>query len=201
MEKFAATEIEIHELIKKRWSPRAFSTKKIEKKSLIKILDAARWSASCFNEQPWRFIVGMKDQDKKWQNIYDVLAEGNQIWCKNAPILMLLVTKKTFTHNQKPNQWSDYDLGQAAAYISIQALTENIFVHQMGGFSASKARELFSIPEDFEPKTAMALGYPGHPDMLPDDLKKSELAPRKRRKLNELVLSQQWGQDFDIISD
>ena len=193
MEKPAITTLKIHKLIQRRWSPRAFSTEKLKKESLYRIIEAARWSASCFNEQPWRFILGTKDENESWDKIYSFLSERNQIWCKNVPVLILFVAKRTFSHNQKPNQGAEYDLGQSAAYVSMQAISEDIFVHQMAGFDASKAKEIFQIPDDFEPKTVMALGYRGDPNLLPDDFKRSEFGERKRKNLDDLLFTDKWG--------
>ncbi len=194
--KEAQTSIKIHPLIKQRWSPRAFSEKPVEEEKLTSLFEAARWSASCFNEQPWRFVVGIKGKGSSYQRIFDCLAEGNQLWCQYAPVLILLCAKKTFTHNQKDNKWAFYDLGQAAAYISFQAMAEGLYVHQMAGFDPQKARNAFNIPDDFVPFTVMALGYLGDPDILPDNLKKSELGSRQRIPMKEIVFSENWGQPF-----
>lgn len=197
MNKEAAASVEIHDLIKKRWSPRAFSSKPVETEKLQRLFEAARWSASCFNEQPWRFILGLKDRGQAYKKIFETLAEGNKIWCRNVPVLVLLIAKKTFSHNGKANLWHQYDLGQAAAYLSLQATAEGLYVHQMAGFNPSKARELFSIPDDFEPFTVMAIGYLGQPDQLPDDLKEMETAARTRMQSNKFVFSEIWGKEFN----
>lgn len=199
MNKPANTSLNIMDEIKERWSPRAFSTKVVEPEKLEKIFEAAHWSASCFNEQPWRFLVGIRNQDAAWQKIFDCLADGNQIWCKPAPVLALLIYKKTFTHNNRTNSWAAYDLGQSAAYICIQAAAEDLYVHQMAGFDPEKARKAFNIPDEFEIKTAMAIGYYGDADALPDELKKSELGPRSRKKLSDLVFSGEWEKMAEFI--
>lgn len=188
MDKEAQTGLKILEIIKKRWSPRAFSDRAVEEDKLERIFEAARWSASCFNEQPWRFIVGIKGQDEKYRKIFDTLAEGNQVWCKSLPVLLIIVGKKTFSGNDKPNQWYSYDCGQAAAYISMQAMTEGLYVHQMAGFNAARVRTAFNLPDDLDPVTAMAVGYIGDPETLPDDLKKMELSKRVRRPYKDLFI-------------
>ena len=188
MEKNANTDLNIHPLIKKRWSPRAFSPRIIEKAKLERIIEAARWSPSCFNEQPWRFIMGIKGENSIYDKIYSTLAEGNQVWAKQVPCLILIIVKVAFTHNGKPNKWSEYDCGQAAAYMSIQALEDNIYVHQMAGFDRRKAKNVFKISDEFEPIVVMAAGYIGDAKQLPDDLKKMELSPRKRLPVNDLVI-------------
>jgi nitroreductase len=188
MNKYADTNLAIHPLIKKRWSPRSFSSAPIEKEKLERIIESARWSASCYNEQPWRFIIGLKQDDSVYDKIFACLAEGNQVWAKNAPCLVLILMKKTFTHNNKQNKWAKYDCGQAAAYMSLQALEDNLYVHQMAGFDQEKVKELFQISDELEPITAMVIGYQGAANILPDNLKKMEMAPRKRLRLEEIIL-------------
>ncbi len=188
MDKEAQTDLQINELIRKRWSPRAFSEKNVDQEKLERIFEAARWSASCFNEQPWRFIVGVKGQDEKYRKLFDTLAEGNQVWCKSVPVLLIIAGKKTFSINGKPNQWYSYDCGQAAAYISMQAMTEGLYVHQMAGFNAAKVRTAFSLSDDLNPVTAMAIGYIGDPETLPDNLKKTELSKRERRPYKDMFI-------------
>lgn len=188
MDKTASTNMNLNLLIKKRWSPRAFSNKIPTLEDIGTILEAGRWSASCNNEQPWRFLVGIKNKNEFYQKIFDVLAEGNQVWTKLAPVLILLYAKKTFSRNEKPNNWAEYDTGQAAAHMSIQAMDLNIYVHQMAGFDPDAASKLIRSEEDLVPMAAMALGYLGNPEQLPDGLKKAELSIRKRKNLDEIVL-------------
>lgn len=197
--KIAKTDIPIFDLFKERWSPRSFRNQPLEHDKLIRIFEAARWSASSFNEQPWRFVIGEQGKGESYNKIFSTLAEGNKVWCKHAPFLMLIIAKQTFSHNGKPNHHAIYDCGQAAAYISMQALKEGIYVHQMAGFSVAKARKLFEIPEDFLPVTAMAAGYPGEPEILPENLQKSETAPRNRRDLATLVFGNIWSRPADIF--
>ena len=189
MDKTASTNMNLNTLIKKRWSPRAFSDKIPTLEDIGTILDAGRWSASCNNEQPWRFLVGIKNKNEFYQNIFDVLAEGNQVWTKSAPVLILLYAKKTFSRNDKPNNWAEYDTGQAAAHMSIQSMDLDIYVHQMAGFDPDAASKLISSEEDLVPMAAMALGYLGNPEQLPDGLKKAEQSERKRKNLDEIVLN------------
>ncbi|MEJ2054834.1 MAG: nitroreductase family protein [Calditrichaceae bacterium] len=199
MKKPADTTLPLMNEIKNRWSPRAFDTHPVEPEKLERIFEAARWSASCFNEQPWRFIVGLKEQDDAWDKIYHCLTETNKIWCKSVPVLILLVAKNSFSHNDRLNKWAVYDLGQSAAYICMQATAEGLYVHQMAGFDAEEARSAFSVPDNFEIKTAMAVGYFGDPENLPDKLKKSELSKRSRKEIPEIVYSGAWGSPVKFI--
>lgn len=191
MNKKAKTSVPILDLLESRWSPRAFSPKAVEKEKLIALFEAARWSASCFNEQPWRFIVGQKENET-FKKIFATLADGNQVWCKDVPVLVAMVGKSTFSHNDKPNKWYRYDLGQSAAYISVQAMALGLYVHQMAGFEADQLKDSFSIPENFEAHTVLAIGYIGNADQLSADLRRTELAERKRRALPDLLFHERW---------
>lgn len=193
--KKAKTEYDIHDLIKNRWSPRAFADKAVEKDQLLKLFDAARWAASSFNEQPWRFIVGIKGEES-YLKVRETLVEFNRDWSATAPVLLLAIGKKTFSKNGKPNKHSFYDTGQAMANFALQATADGLHIHQMAGFSAHKAIELFNIPDDFEPIAACALGYKGDPDQLDEKNKKSELSERSRKPLEEIVFEEEWGVRF-----
>lgn len=199
MEHPLPTDLLLQPLLLKRYSPRAFSDKAVDKQILHRIFEAARWSASCNNEQSWRFIVGMKNRGDTYQKIYDCLLDGNKRWVKYAPVLMLICSAKEFSYNHSNNPWHLYDAGQAAVHITIQALHEGIQVHQMAGFYPQKATDSFAIPPEFTVATIMALGYAGDPAMLDDDLKAKEIAPRIRKPLSDIVFSGNWGNPCDCI--
>jgi len=196
MDKPANTLLNIHPIIKKRWSPRAFSGKKVDKAVLQRIFEAARWAPSSFNEQPWRFIVGVKGDDT-WLKLYECMVEFNQKWAGKAPVLILSVGN-TLSSKGTENQVYQYDVGQSMAYITFQAETEGLVVHQMGGFSKENATELFSIPEDHAPLTMMAIGYQDAPETLPADFEKMEKTPRERKAIGELVFAERFGQAFEL---
>ena len=178
----------LHEIIRKRWSPRAFSDKDVSSADLTTLLEAAHWAASSFNEQPWRFIVGRRG-DATYTRIYDTLVPFNQDWAKSAPILILTAGKKTFSHNGSPNYYGLHDTGAATATLAIQAAAMGLHTHSMAGFSHDKARATFNIPEDFDIGAVTAVGYFGDPDSLADDLKKQETSSRTRKPLSEVVFS------------
>ncbi|MDD1610773.1 MAG: nitroreductase family protein [Methylococcaceae bacterium] len=195
----AITSVKIHDLIEARWSPRAFDPNKpVSHDNLLALLEAARWAPSCYNDQPWRFIVCNKNTDAdSWQNALTTLAERNQLWAKNAPILILSVAMAKFNHNDKPNRWAMYDTGAAAANLCLQATALGLIVHQMGGFDAEKAHERFHIPSDCTPMAMMAVGYQGNIDVLDEDFKAIELAERSRVALYERFYAGRWGKDIE----
>ncbi len=195
----ATTRVKIHDIIEARWSPRAFdSNKPVSHEQLCALLEAARWAPSCFNDQPWRFIVCAKATDESgWQNAFTSLVEKNRLWAKNSPVLILAVAMENFGHNGKPNRWAMYDTGAASACLCLQASAMGLIVHQMGGFDADKTRDLFKLPDDCTPMSMMAVGYQADADTLDDDFKAAELAERVRAPLEERFFWGQWGVTFD----
>jgi nitroreductase len=185
--KQAPSESGILEVIRKRWSPRAYSDKPVSAHDLKLLFEAARWAPSSNNEQPWRFLVGRRG-DGAYEKISDSLVEFNKTWAKNAPVLMLSVAKKTFA-NGKPNHHAWHDTGAATAFLSLQAVALGLHTHSMAGFEPETARAFFAIPSDYEPCAVTAIGYFGEPSKLPDSLRQKEEAPRERKPLNAFVWS------------
>jgi len=186
------TNYEIHDLLKNRWSPRAFSSQPVEPEKLRSLFEAARWSPSGGNSQPWAYVVATKENPAH-QKLVQTLMGFNTVWAENAPVLVLTLA---YLNPQRPggNHYGYYDLGQAVAHLSIQAAELGLHVHQMAGFDGQKARELFEIPADYVPTTVVALGYLGNAEDLPEELRQREAAPRTRKPLDEFVFSGQWGE-------
>jgi nitroreductase len=198
MNKTAKTSAPINGLAQSRWSPRAFLDKPVEPEKLRSLFEAARWSASGGNEQPWRFIVGV-NRDETWQKIFESLDEGNKIWNEKVPVLILAIGYTISSWDGNISGYYHYDTGQAVAHLSVEAMNQGLHVHQMGGFSAEKARELFSIPENCQPLTAIAAGYIGDPETLPEKLRQRELQERTRKELPEIVFSGKFGNPWTIL--
>ncbi len=200
MEKPADVQYPIHDLIKRRWSPRAFSDRSIKPETLQSLLEAARWAPSSNNEQPWSFIVAAKDDPDEFGRLLSCLVEGNSLWAQHAPVLMVSVARLSFEDDGQPNRHAFHDVGQAVANLIVQATALGLMVHQMAGFHPDKVRELYSVPKEFEPVAAMALGYPGDPQSLSDKLKKRELAPRERKPITEFVFTGRWGRTSPVVT-
>ena len=183
----------INNLIKNRWSPRAFSEKPVEEKKIASLFEAARWAPSAFNEQPWRFIVGQKGS-ATYDKILQSLVEWNQQWAGKAPVLVLNIASKNFSHNGKANATAQYDLGQAVAFMITEAVNQGLVSHEMSGFDAEVAALLLAIPDEFQAVSVTAIGYYGDADSLPKDMLQSEMEERKRRNLNETVFAGKFGE-------
>lgn len=193
------TRAPLNDLLNNRWSPRAFSGKPIEALKIVSIFEAARWSPSSANEQPWHFIVATREDSRVYDAIVESLTEGNRRWAQSAPLLILAVAQSSYSKTGKPYRHSWYDLGQSVAHMTFQASALGLAVHQMGGFDAEKARELLAIPDASEPVIAIAVGYPELPDALPEDLRRREEAPRTRKPLEELVFTEEWGKPSHYV--
>jgi nitroreductase len=193
LEKPADTRVPIHELLRRRWSPRAFTDRPVEPEKLQSLLEAARWAPSSYNEQPWRFLVCSRDNAADHERFVSCLAEGNVPWARLAPLLILSVAKTQFTHNGRANRHALHDVGLAAENLVIQATALGLAVHQMAGYDAAKARAVFGIPDDYEPVAAIAVGYQGEAERLPPALRDRESAPRSRKPLEEIAFGGRWG--------
>jgi len=201
MQKPATTDHPVHDLIRERWSPRAFSAKPVPPDILRSLFEAARWAPSSNNEQPWAFLVATQDDPASHSKMLSTLVQSNQAWARSAPVLAVAVSKLAFARNGKHNRNAFYDTGAAVAYLTTEATARGLFVHQMAGFDSQKATEFFSIPGGWEPIAAFVIGYPGDPDSLPDDpLRERELAPRSRKPLSEFVMSESWGHPAFFLS-
>ena len=185
----------IHDLMAQRWSPRAFDAQKpVTRKQVFALVEAARWAPSCFGDEPWRYIVWDRTQDAaSWQKAFDCLAEGNQVWVKNVPILIAATADPHFRHNGKDNRWSQYDTGAASMSICLQAVALGLAAHQMGGFDAQKLAAAFAIPDNITPMAMIAVGYQAEPKILEGGVHANEIAPRKRQPLGSLFFDGAWG--------
>ncbi len=200
MEKLAPPDFPIHDLLRRRWSPRAFSDRLVEPEKLRSLLEAARWAPSSFNEQPWAYLVATRNDPEEYARLLSVLVEGNIAWAHRAPVLMLSLAKLNFERNGKPNRHAFHDVGLASANLVTQATALGLAVHQMAGFQVEKARELYGIPAGWEPVAAIALGYPGETDSLPEPIRQRELAPRTRKPLEQFVFTGRWGQPWWLVA-
>jgi len=199
MEKLADTQTRIHDLIGRRWSPRAFSEQRVEPDKLRSVLEAARWAPSSRNEQPWAYLVATRDDPEGYERLLGVLANTNRLWAQKAPVLILTLAHTELAKDGTSNRHGFYDAGQATSNLLMQATSLGLVTHQMGGFDVEAARERFHVPAGWEPVSVMALGYPGDVESLPDQFREREREQRHRKALDEFVFSGSWGQTASIV--
>lgn len=187
MSKRLETHLPLLPAICERWSPITFDSRPIPEVEMQALLEAMRWAPSCFNAQPWQLLLTYKGDDRH-SLLMNCLAEGNQSWSQQAPVLMLTVACLRFAHNGQPNRHAGYDLGQAVAQLALQAASREIYLHQMGGFSQEMAREAFALTEDQEPYSVIALGYLGNAEEFSEALQERQSRPRQRKEVREWLL-------------
>ena len=175
----------IEKLFVARWSPRAMTGERLSDAEISTLFEAARWAPSTYNEQEWRFLYARRETPQ-WQAFFDLLVEGNQGWCKNAAMLVVILAKKTFTQNGKPNPVHLFDVGAAFENIALQATAMNLVVHGMQGFDFEKARTALKVPDDFAVAAMFAAGRPTEPDTLPEPLRERE-KPSGRKPISEIT--------------
>ncbi len=193
----ANTDHPVSEIIAKRWSARAFSTRPVEFSKLLSILEAARWAPSSRNEQPWRYIVFTNDNPEMLKKAQAVLKEIND-YAKRAPILICAITKKTYSGNGNPNRLHFHDLGAANENMFLEVFNQGLIMHEMGGFDVQKARDIFNVPEDYEVGIMIAIGYQDTYHVLPERLRQKAFTPRVRKPLSEIVFMEEIGNGIKV---
>lgn len=189
MRKSSTIDYPISELIRSRKSIRYFSAQLLKPEKIASLFEATRWAPSSTNEQPWFYIYATKDQTDLWNKIHTNLNDGNKIWAKDAPLLIVSMARKRFTRYDVDNAHAMYDLGGANSFLSIQAVELGLQVRQMAGFNHQKMTAELNIPSDYEVSVVMAVGYPGDVNALPENLRQRELAPRERYLQQEFVMN------------
>jgi nitroreductase len=195
----ASTDYPINDLIAARWSPYSFADRSVSDEDLKSLFEAARWSPSSFNEQPWTYIVAKKEDTEEFDRLISCLVEVNQVWAKAASALALGITRLNFARNDQPNRAAIHDLGVASASLVLEATARGLSVHQMAGIQPDKVREVYSVPEGYEPLTAIAIGYAGDPNALPEALRSRDSARRPRKPIAEFVFRGKWGVKSHLV--
>lgn len=183
MEKPAPSDYPVHNLIRRRWSPRAFSDRPVSEFDLNTMLEAARWAPSCSNEQPWKYYYALKGSDG-FEKLLGCLSEGNKAWCKDAAGLLISAARKTFEKNGKANDWAEHDAGMANLNLFLQGTELGIFCHPMAGFDKEAVIRTLSLDDDITPVCMIAFGYAGKADDLPPPYDERELLPRVRKPVS-----------------
>jgi nitroreductase len=193
MEKPAPADHPILDVLGRRWSPRAFASRAVEAHKVRCLFEAVRWSASSYNEQPWSFVATHHADSDAFSQAISCLAEANRSWASSAGMLVFTFARPTFVRNNKPNSVCLHDVGLAVGNLTIQATSMGLFVHQMAGILPDAIRELYDVPAEHDPVTAIAIGYAGEAGSLPAELLQAEQAPRDRKQLSEFLFTGKWG--------
>lgn len=200
LEKNATTVAPIHDIMHRRWSPRAFDTNRaVSRTEILSMLEAARWAPSCNGVEPWRFIVCDRTTDPgSYEKAFECLSAGNKLWVKHVPLLILGVASNDPLSGGRPNRFAQYDTGMAMMSLCLQAVALGLAAHQMAGYDADKARAAFGIPAECTPMAMVAVGAQASPDVLDEETKKKELAARNRKPLGERFFEGGWGKTMRL---
>jgi len=188
--KIRKSDCKIDKIFLDRWSSRSMSGEEITNEELFSLFEAARWAPSAYNEQPWRFIY-VKRNSEKWAESLFLLSEPNQVWCKNAAVLICLVSKRNFSYNNSPNKNHLSDAGAAWENLALQASITGLVSHGMVGLDFEKARAFFQLPEEFEIVQMIAVGKPADSKILPKEIQKIE-SPNERKSIKEFVFEEKF---------
>jgi len=200
--KHATPDHPVHPLIANRFSPYVYdATRTVEPEKIRACFEAARWSASSYNEQPWTFLVAHREDAPEFRRMLECLLEANQAWAQHAGVLLITVVNPTFKLNGQPNRVAEHDVGLAMGNLTFQASDLGLHVHQMAGLDLDRAREVYAIPETHRPLTAAAIGYAGPPETASlEMLAQRDSTPRTRKPLRDLVYAGHWGQPSSLVS-
>jgi nitroreductase len=175
----------ILEIIQERWSPYSFSSTPVEEFKLKAMMEAAGCAPSCNNDQPWMFVLATQQDKEVFDDFLGFLVEGNRIWAKYAYALIISMARTKFSYNGMPNRYAFHDTGMAVSNMLLQALTMDVFVHQMGGYSVDKVKKYFNLNDEIEPVAMMAVGYIGDGVSLSPELLKRDEKRRPRKSIND----------------
>jgi nitroreductase len=179
---------EINPLILNRWSPRSMTgeVEELDDDTIMSLFEAARWAPSSYNNQPWRFIYAKRNTEN-WNKLFNLLAEPNKVWTKNADVLVVVVSRKNFEYNEKYSITHQFDAGAAWENLALEASSRGLAVHGMQGFDYEKARIDLEIPDNFDVMSMIAIGKKGPKENLSSELQNKEF-PNNRKPLNEIVM-------------
>ncbi len=199
MRKPAPADWPIHPLLAERWSPYAFTDEGVAEEELMALFEAARWAASSYNEQPWRFIVARREEPAAFAKVLSCLVPFNQGWAGRAPVLALGLVQTLRPGDGSPNAAAQHDLGLAAASLTVEATHRGLSVHQMSGIVADRIRDAWALPDDVLPLTALAIGYAASLAATREDLRDRQRRPRERQRLPGFVFGERWGEPAPFL--
>ena len=176
----------INPLILNRWSPESMTGEELDDETVMSLFEAARWAPSSYNNQPWRFIYA-KRNTPYWSNLFDLLAEPNKVWAKDAALLIVVLSGKNFDHNGKYSITHQYDTGAAWENLALEASTRDLVAHGMQGFDYQKARLDLGVPDTFDVMAMVAVGKTGPKENLPINLQGKEI-PNDRKPLEKITM-------------
>lgn len=186
-------EHDVDPLFVRRWSPRAMSGEEITREELMRLFEAARWAPSSSNNQPWRFVYSMRN-DPGWPVFFNLLNHGNRLWCVNAAVLVVTVSRSTFD-NGKYARTHSFDTGAAWMSLALQGSIMGLVVHGMQGFNYDQAKRELHIGDNYSVEMMIAIGRHGTiEDLAPE--KRGQEFPSSRNPLDMFVFENRFVDDI-----
>ncbi len=161
-----------------RRSARSFIDKPVEEEKIIEILRAGQYAPSCFNNQPWHFVILRGEETKK---VHGGLNRGNY-WARNADVIIAVVSKKELDCISDGREYYLFSCGMAVENMLLESYHQGLAAHSILGFNENYVKNALSIPEDLRVVILIIIGYPGQ----------EELGERKRKSLDEFVHYGGW---------
>jgi nitroreductase len=176
-------------LILNRWSPRSMTDEQLSYEELMSLFEAARWAPSSANAQPWRFIYTTRNT-KERNTLFNLLADFNKTWAKNAAVLIVVVSKKEFEYNGRviASVTHQFDTGAAWENLALEATSRGLVSHGVAGFDYERARRDLDIPNSYDVLAMIAIGRRGLKENLPPPLKEREV-PSDREPLEQIIMN------------
>ncbi len=184
--------MEFRKLIAARRSLRAYADRPVEPGKIERMIEAARWSPSCANRQPWRYVIVDKGAASR-ASLEAALDPGNA-WAKRAPVLVVAAARRADGSVVESREYFLHDTGLATMSLLYRAVDLGLLVHPMAGWNERAVREALAIPDDAVPIAVVAVGYPGRPDELDEATRAKDEKPRVRKGIGEIAFAGRWGE-------
>ncbi|WP_372728748.1 nitroreductase family protein [Nocardioides sp.] len=182
------------EPLRSRWSPSVFDDRhRLGADELAELLHAAQWSPSAGNTQPWAFFVAERG-NATHRVVVEHLSRGNSGWVPRASVV--LVAAVQVEPDAEGNGGGDatlYDLGQAAAHVTLQARAMGLHAHQFAGFDTDAVHAALGVPAHYRVLTGIAIGVRGSHDEVDERTSAREDRVRVRKPLESFVFDGVWG--------
>ena len=176
--------------IQERRARRGLSERQVPEDVQRRLMEAATLAPSCFNNQPWRFLV--LNRRESLEKARSFLAGGNY-WAERAPMIVGVVTNRELDCDlDGGREYALFDCGLAVQNMILQATAEGLIAHPIAGFKAPELREAFGIDESMVLITLVIIGYPGATEHLSEKHIASEQSERSRKALSEVVRYNGW---------
>ncbi len=139
--------MDVKEAIKKRRAYRSLDRVDITEELITDLAGCAQLSASCNNNQSWRFVFVFEQE--MLQKMYEVFPRGNA-WAKSASMIIAVLSKKDYDCVIGDRVYHQFDTGMATAFLILRATELGFVAHPIAGYSPEKTREILGIPADVE---------------------------------------------------